>query len=129
LLVGVVAATPTRVGHPLRRLANVGADRATPNSPDPLPAAPVDSAALRRAAKIITGGDVYLNTSNPDRQLAAHDLPGAARLFLLPALLISDPAKADWILSYDASKPVPAGIVPHRVWRVAPHVAVVEVRR
>lgn len=116
-------------GAALRRVANAGADRSDPDSPDPLTTAPLDLHALRRAALIIGSGTFFVRAPTRDPQLAAHDLPGVAVLLFAPAVPTTSIRRADWILSYGTRPLVPAGVAVRRTWRLAPSIAVVEVRR
>lgn len=127
-VIAAVTLAPGPLGQPLRRLANAGADRSDPNSPDPITTATVDVAALRRASRLIGAGTFYLNAPPSDPQLSGHDLPGVANLFLSPAVPTHDIGKADWILSYDVGPLVPPGITPSRIWRLSAGIALIEVR-
>jgi hypothetical protein len=105
LLFGVVAVTPSPLGAPIRRLANVGAHRSDPNSPDPIYDTTINGAAIQRAARLVDGrGTYYLAYGRADPQLA-HDLPDSASLYFPPAIMTTDPAEADWVLAYHVQPP------------------------
>ena len=120
----VLAFAPGRLGAPIRRLANYDAD-----TRDPIYNAPVDGAAIRTAGRLIPDSrrETYYIYTGPYPQLG-HDLIGAGLLFFLPALAVSDPKDARWILSYEAPSRVPRGIQAGRSYRLGPKIFLVRVR-
>jgi hypothetical protein len=114
-------AAPQRFPGPIRQLA-----RHSLNTPDPVPTAQLDVGALRRAARLVPPGATYAVVAPPgDRQLAA-DLGSIARLFLLPALSVADPSRAEWLLRYKAS--TPAGVKGLRAYRLGNEVVLERLR-
>lgn len=98
-------AAPGRFPGPIRRLAQHSL-----NTPDPVPTARIDVAALRRAAGLVPAGATYaIVVPSTDPQLGA-DLRGIARVLFLPALAVADPSHADWLLRYHASSPAPVQV-------------------
>ena len=119
-LLGVLAAAtlglavaPAPLGSPIRKLANYRADSRYPifNSPD------VAAPPLQRAGAIVPDSrdETYYIWTRPDPQLG-HDLIGASLLWLLPARPVPTPAEARWVLSWDASRRLPPGVVSRRTY-------------
>lgn len=99
-------AAPGRFPGPIRQLA-----RHSLNTPDPVPTAPLDVGALRRAAGILPSRATYAIVAPPnDPQLSA-DLLSVARVLFLPALGVADPSHAQWLLRYRSSPSVPVDVV------------------
>jgi hypothetical protein len=119
----VVASVPG-LNTPVARLAAYEGD-----GPEPLYDAALDAAAIRRAGELLPDRTTYSVYAPAVRPLLAGNLKAAAQLFLAPALPVHDLAQADWILSYGAPQPLPAGLRALRIHRLAPRVALVEVRR
>jgi hypothetical protein len=91
---------PGRFPGPVRQLAEHSL-----NTPDPIPTAHLDVAAVRKAATIVPAGATYVVlTPASDRQLG-HDLQGIAALLMLPAVPVADPARADWLLRDGERRP------------------------
>ncbi len=99
-------AAPGRFPGPIRQLA-----RHSLNTPDPVPTAQLDVGALRRAASILPAHATYAIVAPPGDLQRSGDLAGVARLLFLPALGVTDPARAEWLLRYQASSPAPGGVV------------------
>jgi hypothetical protein len=96
---------------------------------EPLYDANVDAGAIRRAGALLRDDATYLLYAPAATPLLAGNLKAAAQLFLAPALPVRDPAAADWVLSYGAEPLLPPGLSARRVARLAPGIALVEVRR
>jgi hypothetical protein len=99
-------AAPGRFPGPVRQLA-----RHSLNTPDPVPTAQLDVGALRRAASILPARATYAVVSPPGNLQRSADLVSVARLLFLPALGVADPARAEWLLRYQAPSPAPADVV------------------
>jgi hypothetical protein len=95
LLTAALAAIPEPARSPLGRVASVDGD-----GPDPLYDAPLDTAALRRAAEIVPGGARYAIVADEGSPVLQGNLKAAAQLFLAPALPVQDVGEADWVLIY-----------------------------
>lgn len=119
----VLASVPG-LNTPVARLAAYEGD-----GPEPLYDAPVGGAAVRRAGELLPDSTTYAVYAPAADPLLAGNLKAAAQLFLAPALPVHDFGRADWILSYDAPELLPPGLRPLRVHRLAPGIALVEVRR
>jgi hypothetical protein len=119
-----LAVAPGRLGAPVRRLANYRAD-----TRDPIYNAQIDAAAIRRAGALIPNSrrETYYIYTRPEPQLG-HDLIGAGLLFFLPALAVSHPEDARWILSYEAPTLAPRGVRAGRSFRLGPKIFLVRVR-
>jgi len=115
-----LAATVPGLKGPLSRLANYRADSADPIWDQP----GTNGAALRTAAKLLPDDTTYFVWPRD-----VHDLDGAGFLLFTPAVPVSDPGEARWVLSYRQLPLVPPGVRPVRVRRLAPGIALVEVRR
>jgi hypothetical protein len=129
--VAITAATvaaPAPPGTLVRRLANAGAGRHDPDSPNPLTTAPLDAEALRRAGAIVRGGALFLEFPRVNAQLA-HDLLGATTVLVPDARPAERARDASWILAYGVHPSLPPGTSARRTWRLAPSVTLVEVRR
>ena len=99
-------AAPGRFPGPVRQLA-----RHSLNTPDPVPTARLDVAAVRRAAGILPSRATYAVVAPPnDPQLTA-DLLSVARVFFLPALAVADPSRAQWLLRYQTAPSAPVDVV------------------
>jgi hypothetical protein len=108
-----LAVAPAPLGSPIRKLANYRADSRYPIFNSPEVAAPP----LQRAGAIVPDSkrETYFIWTRPDPQLG-HDLIGASLLWLLPARPVPTPAEARWVLSWDASRPLPPGVVSRRTY-------------
>jgi hypothetical protein len=128
VITALILVAPGPLGRYLRRTANVHADRAYLNTPDPVWDAQVNGAAFRRAARILPpGATYYIYAPTASLQLRAHDLPGAGLVFFSRALPVKHVRDASWILSYDAPRLLPAGVRAARVVRVAGGIRLIEV--
>ena len=107
---------------PVARLAAYDGD-----GPDPRYDAHVDGAALRRAGDVVPDGDTYFLFTPGASPLLAGNLKAAAQLFLSPALPVTDPRRARWVLRY-GGRGLPPGLRVESSTELAPGVAVVRVR-
>ena len=89
----VVAFTVPVADNPLRRLANVEAD-----GRDPLFDRPLSGDDLRRAGETIPDDSTYFVDADGADPTLQGNLKAAAQLFLGPALPVTSPERADWIL-------------------------------
>jgi hypothetical protein len=128
LILGVVAAATIAVVHsqwvnsrvnarlpeytPLtHRFAGYEADRH-----DPAFHTQIDVDAFRRAGRALPPGARYLMVV-PAKPLIYTDVVSATRIYAPWAIPVSDPAKADWVLAYDAPMPhVGRGFSNVRTW-------------
>lgn len=99
-------AAPGRFPGPIRQLAQHSL-----NTPDPVPTAQLDVAALRRAGSILPARATYAIVAPPNDPQLAGDLLSIARVLFLPALGVADPARAEWLLRYRASPSAPVDVV------------------
>jgi hypothetical protein len=97
------------------------------DGPDPRYDADVDGAALRRAGEVVPDGDTYFLSTPGASPLLAGNLKAAAQLFLSPALPVTDPRRARWVLRYGGSG-LPAGVTAVTGTELAPGIAIVRVR-
>jgi len=98
-------------------------------SADPAWDAPVDGAALRRAAAFVHRGDTYALWWPSSIPQYGHDLPAAGYLYLTPARPAADPRTATWILSYKAGRLVPPGVRAGEKHELAPGIFLVRTLR
>jgi hypothetical protein len=124
-LAGVAAATPG-LRSPVARLANYDAD-----PPGPHYDVPVDGAPLARAGSILPDSDrvtylVYAPTAGP---VLLGNLRAAMRLYAFPALPVLGAERAEWVLSYVASRLLPRALRARRVYPLGRGVALVETAR
>jgi hypothetical protein len=96
------ALVPDPERSPLGRVAAIDGD-----GPDPRYDAPVDGAALRRAAELVPDGATYAIVAPSGSPLLVGNLKAAAQLFLAPALPVQDRRRANWLLVY--GRPSPGG--------------------
>jgi hypothetical protein len=89
------------------------------SSPDPAWDIPVDGSAFRRAAAFVDAGSTYYLWYPAAQVQYSHDLGGAGHLFLTPALPVSKPSDADWVVSYRAPTLVPPGFPAGRTIQLA----------
>jgi hypothetical protein len=76
----------------------------------------IDVDAFRRAGRALPPGARYL-LALPARALVFTDVVSATRIYAPWAIPVSDPAKADWVLAYDAPLPrVGRGFSEVRTW-------------
>ena len=120
----VLLAVVPGLNTPVSRLAAYDGD-----GREPLYDADVDAAAIRRAGELLPADATYALYAPDARPLLAGNLKAAAQLFLAPALPLHDPRQAEWVLSYGAETPLPPGLRALRVHRLAPEIALVQVRR
>jgi hypothetical protein len=118
-----IAAAPHPLSSPIAKLANYRADTG-----DPIYDTTVDAAALRRAAAVLPDRTTYLIWDDPSNAQLDENLHGATALLFTPALPVSAPDRASWVLSYDAPTLLPKGLEPVRVTRLGPGIALVMVR-
>jgi hypothetical protein len=97
------------------------------DGPDPRFDADVDGAALRRAGEVVPEGDTYFLFMPGATPLLAGNVKAAAQLFLLPALPVTDPRRARWVLRYGGGG-LPPGLTAGAATELAPGVALVRVR-
>jgi hypothetical protein len=115
-------AAPGRFPRPIRPLAQHSL-----NTPDPVPTARFDVGALRRAASLVPAHATYaVVVPSNDPQLAG-ELRSAARVLFLPALAVSDPSRADWLLRYRAAPP--AAVEVTRAYQLGNGVVLERLRR
>jgi hypothetical protein len=119
----LIAATPVPGFHWLYQHAV----RSDADGRDPLYSAPVDAAALRRAGPLMPEDATYYVHAGPT-DLVRQNVGGAARLFLTPAVRMSRPADADWILSHGVANPLPVGLRAARTIRLGERVYLIRVR-
>jgi hypothetical protein len=125
LLLALVVATAVLAvvpRSPIARLANYDSD-----GPDPLYDADVDGKAIRRAGELIPEDATYYIHTAPTDPLLIGNLKAAGQLFFAPALPVRDVARAEWIVSYQAPKLVPAGLHIGRAYRLGERIWLLEV--
>ncbi|MGZ4280640.1 MAG: hypothetical protein ACXVQ4_00965 [Gaiellaceae bacterium] len=115
-------AAPGRFPGPVRQLA-----RHSLNTPDPVPTARIDVAAVRRAAGILPSRATYAVVAPPNDPQLAGDLLSVARVLFLPALGVADPSRAQWLLRYHATPSAPIDVV--RRYRLGNGVVLERLRR
>lgn len=113
---------PTRFPGPIRQLAQHSL-----NTPDPVPTAPVDVGAVRRAARLLPDRTTYAVVAPPGDPQLVGDLTSIARLFFLPALGVADPSRAEWLLRYRAA--LPSGVEVAHSYPVGSGVVLEQLRR
>jgi hypothetical protein len=118
----LLALVPAPARSPLGRVASFDADR-----PDPRYDAPVDAAAIRRAAELLPDDATYYVHAPGVDPLLQGNLKAAGQLFFTPALPVQDPAAAGWVLSYRAEPRLPPGLTSRASTRVGPGVFLVRV--
>ena len=87
---------------------------------------PAELQSLRIAAAHLGTGARYFAYAGPGSAGAA--LFHATRLYMPDALPVRRPGDADWIVSYRSASLVPPGVVPSRVYTLAPGTLLVRVR-
>ena len=92
-------AIPGPVGEPARRLVNVDAD-----SRDPHWDRPLDGEGLRRAGERMPDGVTYFVDAPGADPVLQGNLKAAAQLFFAPAVPVSSPDRAQWIVRYDRGR-------------------------
>lgn len=120
--VALLALVPAPSRSPLGRLASFEAD-----GPGPLYDAPVDEAAIRRAADLLPDDATYYVYAPQADPLLQGNLKAAGQLFFARALPAQDPAAAEWVLSYRATPRLPSGLAPSASARIGPGVFLIRV--
>lgn len=124
LLAVVGLLVPSPADSPLGRVANIDGD-----GRDPLWDTPVDGTAMRRAGGLLPDDARYFLWTPGATPLLQGNVKAAAQLFLAPAVPMQDPAAAAWVLSYQASPPLPPGIVADDTRSVGPRILLVRIAR
>jgi hypothetical protein len=122
--VAVLSIVPSPSRSPLGRLGSFEAD-----GPDPSYDAPVDAAAIRRAADLLPRDVTYYVHAPRADPLLQGNLKAAGQLLFTPAVPVQDPAAAEWVLSYRAEPRLPSGLAPAASERVGPGVFLIRVAR
>jgi hypothetical protein len=127
--VGLLDATQVRLIHRVPRtkelFAKLPGHPADP--PDPPFGVPIDVAAIREAANMIPVGATYQATFE-NRPGLGYNVNAATALYLADALRVKRLSDAEWVISYEARPPIPAGLNPLVALRVGPHVLLIKTR-
>jgi hypothetical protein len=120
----VMALAPVPKLHGLYvRLVSAQAD-----NPDPHYGTDIDAAAMRRAGEMLPDdATVFVHTGN-DPTLRFNVLAGV-RLFFTPAAVTDGPGNAEWVFSYAAPRPLPAGVHARRVVKLGDGILLVRLAR
>jgi hypothetical protein len=128
--VGLLNGAQARLAHRVPRtydlLSRLPGHPADP--PEPSFGAPIDLAAIRKAAHLIPRGATY-KVIVGDPENLGYAVNSAATLYLADALRVSKLADAAWVVSYDAHPPIPAALDPVAVTQLGADVLVIRTGR